>query len=352
MDTSNKEFHFGLLRISMIQLLKSQGFDKASVVILDAYTDLYVRFLQLLTLEVMRLSRSRMDEYEDVALQDISQALLNVGLLKPMNILDVYDENPDLLSDMGMQRFKNWCLQNTMPQEARAVATPTADLLRSKDKASKPLSMIPEYINQLDKGTDKIRSDHIARKDETVDQMISSGDMDDWVRFLLRKQQLQFAAKGSAREIKDLNALPPLPGLKNSVLSRAYAPEANEITPELYDADNEERVRKHNMLLSKMVVDHKGMRLENIRLSFEDEDLRSSEPGVNIDDVGFVDDEANEDIEEIERFEGNLGLSFDGDSANLQLAEANSLTDTFQRRDSLDFGDDVFQRTEFDFNTF
>ncbi|SCU81202.1 LANO_0B02278g1_1 [Lachancea nothofagi CBS 11611] len=348
MTTSNKDFHFGLLRVSMIQLLKSQGFDRAPVTTVDAFTDLYVRFFQLLTLEVMKLSRSRMDEYEDIALQDVSQALMNVGLLKPMNTLDIYDENPDLVGDLGMQKFKKWCLHNAMPREARAVATPTADLLRPKDKSSKPLSMIPEYINQLDKATKKGASHNESHENDLVDQMINNGDMDDWVHFSIRKQQLNLAKRISGRDVKDINNLPALPGLKHSTLAAASAQDASEVTPpEPVITDGDERALKEKAALMKMTAFQKENRLENIRLSFEDEELTGSDSEVNINDVGFVDEEMNQDLEAFERLENTMGLTLESDS-NLQLAEAENLNDTFQRRDSFDFGDEAFHNHEFD----
>ncbi|SCU78146.1 LAME_0A03466g1_1 [Lachancea meyersii CBS 8951] len=353
MTTSNKEFHFSLLRISMLQLLKSQGFDKAPATIVDAFADLYVRFLQLLTLEVMKLSSSRMDEFEDIALQDLSQALLNVGLLKPMNMLDIYDENPDLLSDLGMQRFKNWCLHNTMPSEARAVATPTPDLLRPRDKSSKPLSMIPEYINQLDKTAVKgVASTGDPQEDGLVEQMINNGDMDDWIRFLVREQQLQIAKKISAKEVKDLKALPPIPGLKFSTLVPNPVQDYNEILPsQLQASDGDDKSPKEKALLSKMIAYQKGTRLENIRLSFEDDELSASDADVDISDVGFFDEEVNQDIENFEPLGGNMALDMHEDP-NLHLAESENLTDSFQRKDYMDLGDDIFQNHEFDFNNY
>lgn len=235
----------------MIQLLKSHGFDKAQPSTVDAFTDLYVRFLQLLVLEVMKLSRCREDEYGDVALQDLSQAFLNVGLLKPMNTLDIYDENPNQVSDAGMQKFKEWCLSSIIPKEARAMATPTPDLLRPKDKSSKPLSMIPEYINQLDKTTKKAGVN--GQENNVIEQLISSGDMDDWVRFTIRRQQLNNARKISGREVKEISNLPPLPGLKNSSLSQSQGLDNSEIIPsELQGGAADDWASKERSLVQKL----------------------------------------------------------------------------------------------------
>ncbi|CEP63564.1 Taf3p LALA0_S08e05468g [Lachancea lanzarotensis] len=351
MTTSNKEFFFSVLRISMLQLLKSQGFDKAPPTIVNAFTDLYVRFLQLLTLEVMKLSQSRMDEYEDIALQDLSQALVNVGLLKPMNVLDVYDENPELLSDLGMQRFKNWCLHSAMPSEARAVATPTPDLLRPREGTSKPLSMIPEYINQLDKTTRKSQPANDLRKEELVEQMMKSGDLDNWIHFLIRDQQLQIAKKISAKEVKDVKALPSIPGLKFSTLVPNPVQDSNEIVPSQPQGDDtDDKSVKEKALLSKMIANQQDTRLENIRLSFDDETLSGCEGDVDISDVGFVDEEVNQDIDSFERLELQMPLDIHTNS-NAQLEETGNSADTFPRKDYMDL-DDVFDNHEFDFNNY
>ncbi|SCU77960.1 LAFA_0A04170g1_1 [Lachancea sp. 'fantastica'] len=351
MTTSNKDFYFSVLRVSMLQLLKSQGFDKAPPTIVDAFTDLYVRFLQLLTLEVMKLSRCRMDEYEDIALQDLSQALVNVGLLKPMNVLDVYDENPELLSDLGMQRFKNWCLHSAMPREARTVATPTPDLLRPREGISKPLSIIPEYINQLDKTTHKSQSTNELREEDFVEQMMNSGDMDNWIQFLIRDQQLQIAKKISAKEVKDVKALPSIPGLKFSTLVSNPVQDNNELVPSQPQFDEtDDKFVKEKALLSKMIANQQDTRLENIRLSFDDETLSSSDSDLEISDVGFVDEEANEDIDSFERLEGHMPLTLDA-NPDIQADAAESTADTFPRKDYMDL-DDVFNNQEFDFNNY
>lgn len=76
-----------------------------------------------------------------------------------------------------------------------------------------------------------------------------------------------------------------------------------------------------------------------------------SDADVGMENVDFVDNELNDDIAAFEQMEHTMNLTLDTDS-NLQLAEADNLNDTFQRRDSLQFGDEVFQNNQFDFNAY
>ncbi|SCV99983.1 LAFE_0B06832g1_1 [Lachancea fermentati] len=350
MTTSRKNFYFGVLRVSMIQLLKSQGFDKAKPSTVDMLTDLYVRFLQLLALEVAKLSESRSDG-DGIALQDISQAMQNLGMLKPMDLLDVYDENPDLPSDAGMQKFKTWCLSNVAPKEARIVAHPTSELLRPKDKNSKPLSMIPEYINQLNPMTTKKNGDK-SSETELIEQMISNGDFDDWLVFTITRQRLNTARKISGREPKDIHNLPALPGLRYTAIYKQKAVGNNEFEPsKIESTDSDDISTTEQILISKMPVSQKENRLENISLSFEEElsDVDIENVDIDMDDADLLNTELNDDEEAFGSISNTLTLN---PSSNGEFVDGDN-SNAFQRRDSLNFDDvDRYRDHSFNFDEF
>ncbi|SCU98029.1 LAMI_0F12662g1_1 [Lachancea mirantina] len=272
MTTSKEAFYFDLLRVSMIQLLRSQGFDKARNSTVDIFTDFYVRYLELMVREILKLSHLRRSEEGCVELQDISLALQNIGFLKPVDVLDVYDENPDLVSDVAMQKFKSWC-SSAGNRNAEIVATPTPDLLRPKEKNAKPLSVIPEYINQANSNSGSVKktADHESAGDDILDQMINGGDMSDWIRFILRRRQINMVERVSGKEYKDLRSLPPLPGFKYSVLAQEAAVPTAELEPATDGKLEDSQLReKEKYLLSKLPINKTNTRLENITLSFDE----------------------------------------------------------------------------------
>lgn len=363
MTTSNKDFYFGLLRVSMVQLLKSQGFDKAKPSTVDKVTDLYIRFLQLLVQEVMKLSEARMGEGDEVILQDISQAMQNLGVLKPMDILDVYDENPDLPSNEGMRRFKDWCIHSVAPKEALMVATPTPDLLRAKDKTSKPLSMIPEYINQLNTTAGQSKKNNEDQDSDLIEQMINNGDMDNWVRFITRKQQLAAARKLSNKEPKDLDTLPSVPGLKYSVISKRPMIN-NEYVPLSAEKDEEgTNYATERMLLSKLPISRKENRLESITLSF-DEDFEEGSGKLAYDDSkNFTEETFASELQEPQQFQNDNTINNESSKENHldlnpnsgpQFTELEDMNNTFQRRESFtgDYGTGPYHSHRFDFDSF
>lgn len=232
--TSNNGFFYSLLRISMLQLLKAQGFDRAKPSTVDTITDLYVKFLDLLTKEIMKLAQARCDQDDIIALQDITQAFQNLGIVKPNDILDVYDENPELPGDQGLQNFKDWCLNNSLAKDARKVALPTIDLLKlenaigsgntangnnASSKTGKSSTAIPEYISQLQPGQQEELIKENEKENELIEDLINNGEADDWIRMVITRQKLGLLSRMQNREIPENGkGLPVIAGFKHSIL--------------------------------------------------------------------------------------------------------------------------------------
>lgn len=358
--TSNYDFYFGLLRVSIIQLLKSHGFDRARPTTIDVLADLYIKYLGLLITEVIKLTQSRMDQDETVALQDISLAFQNLGIIKPMDVLDVYDENPELPSDAGMRKFKDWCIYDHQPEDARTVALPTGDLLKTGAKHSKPLSLIPDYINQLQHEAQPEDPKAVEEDDELVEELINNGDLDDWIRFVFARQRITLARKLSGKEPRHMALLPSIGGLKHSVLENQHGSNIsnNQLLPNSLDAsDGEvtESLKKGDELIQKLPIMRPEWKLENVVLSYENEDedinedknesVVQDEPSdIAIDNGCGSDFDSNGDENTI----GGFTLDANTDT---QFAEIEDMNNTFQRRESLDFGDQE-HNLKFDFNEF
>lgn len=121
----DQSFHFALLRISIIQILKATGFDKCKPSIVNIITDLYIQYLKLLLLKSLKYSKHRGDAAgvgeEDatdlISVQDIAQAMLDLGFIKPSSgesLVDAYDvptfPNVKDYNVKSAESFKNWIL--------------------------------------------------------------------------------------------------------------------------------------------------------------------------------------------------------------------------------------------------
>lgn len=344
---STSDFYFGLLRVSMIQLLKSHGFERAKPTTVDVLTDLYIRYFALLTAEIVRSAQAREDCDDTVALQDITLALQNLGVIKPMDVLDVYDENPNLPSDRGMQNFKNWCVNDRQPANARAVALPTGDLLRSSSKPAKPLSLIPEYINQLQH--DPQRESKVSDDDKLVEELINSGDVDDWIRAVFARQRINYARRISGKEPHTMESLPSITGLKHSVLDRSIGsnPSNNQVLPNPVEPSNDEDnefLKKSTELLRRLPAMRPEWKIDNVSLSSDqeligdDSHFHENQNNDNDIDISALDDvPTNLESDDELGITNSNGFILDT-NADTQFAELEDMDNTFQRRESLDFG--------------
>ncbi|AMD22325.1 HGL015Wp [Eremothecium sinecaudum] len=350
--TSAKAFYFRLLRVSMIQLLKAHGFDRAKPSTVDTFTDLYIRFLSLLLQELRMLAAARMAMDGTIYIQDLSLALQNVGLIKPMDLLDVYDENSELPGDVGLQKLKDWCENSPSAVDARLVATPVPELLNAKEGANgklpnKPLSLIPEYINQLNNGK---KNNHVNNEEsELVGAMINNGDMDDWVKFMVTRQKVNASREISGKLPIDLESLPAIPGYRWSILSNSQLKNNEEHIPlAVSDGQDVEAATNVDVLLSKLPILRKEDRLDSITLSFEEESIAIDN---SLDNELIEDEPASEycsqqyDYKELDEFEHNSGtgelkLSHEVDS---EFQDLEDVQNTFERRDSLVYGSNSFE---------
>ncbi|KOG96295.1 Taf3p [Saccharomyces eubayanus] len=348
--TTNHDFYFALLRISILQLLKAQGFDRARPSLVDVMTDLYTKFLNLLASEVSSIAQSRCDQDDTVALQDITLALENLGIVKPTDVLDVYDENPELSSSRGMEKFKEWCL-SAQSSDARITALPTVELLQNEEKESNPLSAIPDYLNQLqqNKGV-KQKLETKNKKTELIEDLINNNGLDDWIKLVVARQRINLIERASKKDSQNVMALPHIGGYKSSLLSHPHHSTINNedrlpstMTPRDEDALTE--IRDNPLVTSKLPIMRTENRLENITLSFENEELEpfdeTEDPNQTPHDDSDVDNSKGDnkssagsphnDDHDISMFQ------FDPD-VDTKWAEQEDMDSTFQRRTSLDYG--------------
>lgn len=222
-------------------MLKAQGFDKSKPSTVDTLSDLYIKFLNLLVLEVTKLAQARADVDDTIALQDITQAFTNLGLIKPNDLLDVYDENPEGPGDSGVRALKDWCLNSVQLSNYKKVALPNIDMLRMSNEnptitqqattatnastsnptlssnqpgnnnnsninntstsdgilpinhtqTQKQIFAIPDYMNPSQQNQQEELEKEKEEENNLIEELINNGDTDDWIRLLIVRQKLK-----------------------------------------------------------------------------------------------------------------------------------------------------------------
>ncbi|CCH43889.1 Transcription initiation factor TFIID subunit 3 [Wickerhamomyces ciferrii] len=180
-------FNFALLRVTVIQLLRSIGFDRCAPSLVDILADIYIRHLQLLASECMMLAEN--SEREEIEIQDITQGLQNIGMIKPTNLLDIYDQYEG--TNKSADNFLLWVV-GSIPENSRIVSKPTPEM--SNTKKNKPNPVIPEYINALNSSNaaestiDSMSKDTLNSQSQIQQQQQPEELDEDWLKFLMKKQ--------------------------------------------------------------------------------------------------------------------------------------------------------------------
>ncbi|KAH3902964.1 Taf3p SCDLUD_000564 [Saccharomycodes ludwigii] len=333
------EFYYSLLRVSMIQLLKGVGFDKSKNSTIDIVTDLYLKFFNLLLREINTLATNKNDEEEHykITLQDISTALMNVHIIKPFDILDVYESNPYINNDGGMLDFKKWCELSTILHESRIISKPNTEFLKqalfTNEERNNNYEAINDNINNKDIahyfGTNANNSIpnnshpvtlsnylhhdspavHLQQQQQQQQQQTIEQEMEpiikdflskessydkDWLLFNIRIKQLRLLKerkynsnnKNSANEENEASSadedlifdLPSLNDIiQGSVLSSADI-SSNEYfldIPKFNLHNSNANFEQTQDLKSKLPIHRVFNRLDNIKLSYEPEESES-----------------------------------------------------------------------------
>lgn len=141
---------------------------------------MYVRYLLLLTSEVQSLAQQA--QKPSIEIQDITQALINVGMLKPVDILDVYEQYDT--SNRAAQDFLLWCVGH-VPENARNVSKVNLEMMAS-GKPKMAHSAIPEYNAQMLQSSQSQVSLNPLKSQEFEPQV-----EEDWLTFLMKRGKKQ-----------------------------------------------------------------------------------------------------------------------------------------------------------------
>ncbi|KAL6941848.1 hypothetical protein ACO0QE_003007 [Hanseniaspora vineae] len=274
---NQENFHFNLLRISMIQLLSGVGFEKTNKQTLNTVTDLYIKFFSLLVKEIEKMVSIRDQQLSDdhdyvnngnqLTLQDLSQALINLKIVRPYDTLDVYGENPYIADDAGMKKFKQWCGESTVLQEGRMISKPNEiEFMEEIAKTIEDVTKLDEQNFEQDAANSRLLQE--LQNDSAV--------FDDWIKVLLKKQQLllwkeqRFNPATSDQATASSHHGNSLPALPDSCIT---VPSISK--QDLVSSKNNVAFPSTNKDFStKMLpIAHIQNRIDTIELSFENEEI-------------------------------------------------------------------------------
>lgn len=190
----SEQFFFNLLRVPILQILKGIGFEKINNRSVDILVDLYIRYLQLITQECLRLSNT--DNRMDVELQDITQALINLRIIRPASIIDPYDVH-SVETDMGFLEFIRWIKSSGNKKIAR-ISKPGLEMVPMASTA------VATAASTGADGDSKELRDDISKKGSeqeksVIENGLPSGDMMlasgthamknvDWIQYMAKMQ--------------------------------------------------------------------------------------------------------------------------------------------------------------------
>lgn len=125
-----ERFYFHLMEVTIVQMLKAHGFDKAaSSQVLELLTDITIRYFNLITKTVLKYVELRDDLSPNI--KDITDAFLDLGVIDPSNRLD--EKDIDSLNDQGIENFEKW-FNHDMNTRMREIARPDLEFLENRKK--------------------------------------------------------------------------------------------------------------------------------------------------------------------------------------------------------------------------
>lgn len=193
-------FYFALLRISIAQILKANGFDKCKPSTLNVMTDLYLQTFQNAIKESLKCSNMRTNS-NSPELQDITQALINISLFKANEVTKIHDEyfEESRYNTKSIEAFYQWCkkseplaiekklnevpntlIKNLIEKRKLDIDDGESDLAKRKRKHKER----QEFYNQLKLNDDQR---HRVDEDELDEDVITEKDKLTWFNYLIEK---------------------------------------------------------------------------------------------------------------------------------------------------------------------
>lgn len=148
---TKSKFYFHLFEVTIAQMLKAHGFDKAdNQRVLEVFTDIAIRYFNLLIKTVIKYMEQRSDYTPNI--KDITLAFLELKVISPSKQLDKYDIDP--LTNEGIENFEKW-FNDDMNTRMREIARPNREFLEHNKKAKLKLQNVKSKMENLTKALDE-----------------------------------------------------------------------------------------------------------------------------------------------------------------------------------------------------
>lgn len=148
---SKHRFYFHLLQVTIVQMLKAHGFDRAdNQHVLEVFTDIAIRYFNLLIRTVLKYMSLRGDVEPNI--EDITHAFLELKVIRPSKELDKFDVNP--LTNIGIENFEKW-FNHDMNSRMREIARPNREFLEQNKKAKLMSLNVNSKMENLTKALDE-----------------------------------------------------------------------------------------------------------------------------------------------------------------------------------------------------
>ncbi|KAK6458936.1 TBP-complexed protein [Scheffersomyces xylosifermentans] len=197
----DESFHFALLRISIAQILKANGFEKCKPSLLNVITDIAIQYFKKLIQQSLKCSQLR-NQSNHVELQDISQALILVEAIKPDDYLKLDTQEDSKYNVKSLESFVNWTKYSDSFRVSRSLNEFPNELIRNliekrkldlddgetdQEKKKRKHKERQEYYNQLKLNDITNLQGDFGDEDEDDEYGISAKDKLLWLNYLIEK---------------------------------------------------------------------------------------------------------------------------------------------------------------------
>ena len=141
-----EQFFYALVRVSVAQILKAAGFERCKPLVLNQLVEVYLLFFLLLVSRVQQFKEQRIVGPSEIHVLDLTQAFLDVGLLKPSGFDGSSDRNDGSFrghryNTCTVDAFKEWVLYSLIFRTSKQLARVPPEYIASLlDKRSGELS--------------------------------------------------------------------------------------------------------------------------------------------------------------------------------------------------------------------
>lgn len=141
-----EQFFYALMRVSIAQILKAAGFERCKPLVINQLVEVYLLFFLLLVLRTQQFREQRIGGPSEIHVLDLTQAFLDVGLLKPSGFDGSSDRNDGSFrghryNTRTVDSFKEWVLYSLIFRTSKRLARVPPEYIASLlDKRSGELS--------------------------------------------------------------------------------------------------------------------------------------------------------------------------------------------------------------------